>query len=192
MPVEIEAKMKVDDHAPIRERLHESGAERLGEYLETNTFFDTEDQSLFAADHGLRLRQNRDLATNREEFILTFKGPRQHGELKSREEIELTVGSGRDAAELLRSLGFSPVLSFEKKRQSWMLDGCRVELDDLPLLGTYVEIEGKQEDVILKVREKLALSNRPIIKTSYVALLMEQLQSRGASQRVVTFGTRIS
>ena len=190
--LEIEAKMKVDDHSPVRERLYECGAERVGEYLETNTFFDTQDQSLFAADHGLRLRQNRDLATNTEQFILTFKGPRQHGQLKSREEIELTVGSGRDAAELLRSLGYSPVLSFEKKRQSWTLDGCRVELDDLPLLGTFVEVEGKQEDVILRVREKLSLSNRPIIKASYVALLMEHLQARGVSQRIVTFSSRIA
>lgn len=187
MPLEIEAKMKVDDHAPIRERLHECGAERVGEYLESNTFFDTEARSLLAADHGLRLRQQRDMATNREIFIITFKGPRQHGQLKTREEIELTVGSGRDAIALLASLGYSPVLTFEKKRQSWNLDRCHVELDELPYLGNFVEIEGPGEQLILAVREKLGLHGRPMLKTSYVAMLMDHVQRRGITGRVLTF-----
>jgi adenylate cyclase class 2 len=187
MPIEIEAKMKVDDHAAIRERLHECAAEHVGEFLEINSFFDTEDRSLLAADEGLRLRQRRDLATNDEAFILTFKGPRQHGPLKSREEIELTVGSGHDAMDLLLSLGFARVLTFEKKRQSWRLDGCQVELDDVPHLGLFVEIEGPREDLVMSVRDKLGLSARPVIKASYIAMLMTHLQERGIADRVVTF-----
>lgn len=189
MPLEIEAKMKVDDHAPVRERLHECGAEHLGEFLETNTFFDTEDRSLLAADEGLRLRRKLDLATNRESFILTFKGPRMQGPLKSREEIELTVGSGRDAMDLLQSLGFARVLTFEKRRQSWTLDECQIELDEVPHLGLYVEIEGPRDDAVLKVRDKLGLSSRPIIKASYIAMLLTHLQERGMDERVVTFST---
>ena len=50
MPVEIEAKMKVDDLSVVRERLKQAGAEHDGAVLETNVFFDTDDRSLLAAD----------------------------------------------------------------------------------------------------------------------------------------------
>jgi predicted adenylyl cyclase CyaB len=138
MPVEIEAKMKVESLEPVRERLKLNGATRVGEYLETNTFFDTDDRSLLAADEGLRLRRARDQHTGHDEFTITFKGPRQHGPLKSREEIELAVANHDAAVTLLEALGFARVMSFEKKRERWTLDNCTIELDELPHLGTYV------------------------------------------------------
>jgi adenylate cyclase class 2 len=187
MALEIEAKMKLDDPAPVRARLHECAAQHVGEFLETNTFFDTPGEALHAEDRGLRLRQKRDLKSNQETFVLTYKGPRQESALKSREEIELTVSSGRDAADLLVSLGFNPVLTFQKKRQSWMLDDCHVELDELPHLGHYVEIEGPREDCIMTVREQLGLSGRPLIKSSYIGLLIAYLKDRGMTVRSVMF-----
>src|SRR5437868_3484874 len=188
MPVEIEAKIKVPDHASLRARLQELSATRVGEFLEINTFFDTEDRSLLAADRGLRIRVKRDAKAKTEEFILTIKGPRLHGQLKSREEIEVTVGNARDMTTLLEQLGYRVVLSFEKRRESWMLGGCHVELDEVPHLGTYVEIEGPGEDKVMKAREQLGLSDRPLVKASYIALLMTYLQEHGQSGREVRFG----
>src|SRR5690242_15278336 len=112
MPIEIEAKIKVPEHSSLRAKLHQLGAVKVGEFLETNTFFDTEDRSLLAAGRGLRIRVKRDLKTNSEEFILTAKGPRLHGQLKSREEIEVTIGSARDMSSVLENLGYRKVLSF--------------------------------------------------------------------------------
>ena len=60
MSVEIEAKMKVDDLGVVRERLKAVGATLVGEYLERNVFFDTEDRLLLTADEGLRVRLARD------------------------------------------------------------------------------------------------------------------------------------
>jgi hypothetical protein len=37
------------------------------------------------------------------------------------------------------------------------------------------------------VREQLQLDQRPLVKASYVALLMTHLQERGQTTRVVTF-----
>src|SRR4051812_45455811 len=187
MPVEIEAKMKVPDHASPRAQLQQLGATKVGEFLEINTFFDTEDRSLLAADHGLRIRVKRDVKTNTEEFILTLKGPRLHGQLKSREETEVTVANARDMTTILEQLGFRVVLSFEKRRESWTLGGCHVELDEVPHLGTYLEIEGPGEEKVMKVREQLGLSDRPLVKASYIALLMTYLQEHGQSGRQVRF-----
>jgi adenylate cyclase class 2 len=187
MPVEIEAKMKVESLDAVRARLEELNAEKLGESMETNVFFDTEDRSLLAADEGLRLRTNTPLPSGTVKHIITFKGPRQHGPLKSREETELGVTDAKEAVALMEVLGFHRVISFEKKRQSWKVGGCSVELDELPHLGVYVEIEGPKDEAVMAVRETLQLSHRPLIKASYVALLMTYLQEHGEAKRIVKF-----
>jgi adenylate cyclase class 2 len=187
MAVEIEAKMKVADLAVIKDRLIAAGAKLIGEFLERNTFFDTEDRSLLAADEGLRLRLNQDLNTGSKVCIMTFKGPRQHGQLKSREETETTVGSYTDGCALIERMGFTKILSFEKRRDSWALNGCEVELDILPRLGTFVEIEGPRDEIVLKVREQLQLTDRPLVRASYVAMLMTNLQEAGDPSHEVLF-----
>jgi adenylate cyclase class 2 len=187
MPVEIEAKMKVPDHAPIRKSLIDHGAKSKGLTLESNSFFDTDDRALLAKDHGLRLRHARDMQSDAEQTIITFKGARQLGKLKSREERELIVGNVKDATALLEMLGFHRVLMFQKKRESWDLKGCHVELDEVPYLGTYVEIEGPSETAVLELRTLLRLDAYPPIKASYIAMLMTHLQERGINDRVVVF-----
>ena len=187
MAVEIEAKMAVDNLNAVRARLHECKARLLGAFAEINTFYDTEDRSLMAADKGLRMRVNRNTETGEEDYIMTYKGARQHGPLKSREEVELAVEGSAEAAKLLECLGYFKTLSFEKRRESWELEGCRVELDELPYLGTYVEIEGPDEKTVFHVREMLKLSDRALIKYGYVAMLSGYLQERGISKVDIQF-----
>ncbi len=182
--------MKVPDLALVRARLQELGGEPHGSVLETNTFFDTEDRSLLAKDQGLRLRHTRNTASGAEATILTYKGPRLHGALKSREEREVAVSSAKEAMALLESLGFSRVLTFQKRRENWTFQGCHVELDELPYLGVFVEIEGPKEQTVLKVREVLHLGDKPVMKASYIALLMTHLQEKGIMDRVVTFSSQ--
>jgi adenylate cyclase class 2 len=187
MPIEIEAKMKVPDLAEVRAQLERCGAQPHGSVLESNTFFDTQDHTLLARDQGLRLRHQRNAKTQEEASKLTFKGPRLHGPLKSREERELTVGNPKDASALLESLGFSRVLTFQKRRETWLMRDCHVELDELPYLGSFVEIEGPSEERVIEVRQTLQLADCPMIKASYIAMLMTHLQEHGISDRVVVF-----
>ena len=187
MPSEIEAKMKVDEFDSVRKRLSEMGARRVKAVLETNTFFDTPDRSLLSEDKGLRLRRARDLADGTQTFVLTVKGPQQNGELKNREESEVGVQDGDDAIRLLAALGFNSTLSFEKRRESWTLGDCKIELDELPLLGRFVEIEGPDEPTIMRVRQQLGLSDRPLIQTGYISMLSRLLHDRGDARQSITF-----
>jgi adenylate cyclase class 2 len=187
MPVEIEAKMKVADHAAIRQRLRDSGAKHESTVLETNIFFDTPDRSLMSSDKGLRLRHTQDASTHEEKSKFTFKGPRLRGQLKSRPEFEMDVSDPRDAQAFLEALGFAKMASFQKRRESWLLENCRVELDEVPHLGMFVEIEGPSEEAVLSVREKLHLRDQPVIHTSYISLLLSYLKEKGIEQRDVTF-----
>jgi len=187
MAVEIEAKVKVLDFNAVRGKLAECGAVKVGNYFEINTFFDKPDRSLLAADQGLRLRINRNEADNTEIFVCTFKGPRAHGKLKVRDEVEMDVGNPKDTERFFGALGYIPVLKFEKRRESWKHARCAIEMDELPHLGLYVEIEGPDERTVMSVCELLGLADNPIIKTSYTAMLMNYLQERGRGDRSVVF-----
>jgi len=187
MAIELEAKMAVADHLAVAVLLRQFAARKLGDHFEVNAFFDTEDRSLLAAGEGLRLRHELDFGTTRERHVITYKGPRQAGPLKSREEIEFEVSDAAAATILLERLGYVRTLSFEKRRQSWELDGCTVELDEVPYLGKFVEIEGPDEPTVMRVRERLQLSDRPLIKSSYISLLMTHLKERGEARQDVRF-----
>ena len=187
MAVEIEAKMAVSDLDVVRAALRARGAERVGRTDETNIFLDTKGRSLLAADEGLRLRTNRNAETGRATHVITHKGPQQAGAFKNREETELEVPDAADALRLLEKLGLRRTLSFEKRRETWKLGGCKVELDEVPYLGSYVEVEGPGEAEVAKVRDALGLADRPPIKTSYIAMLMAYLKERGLAPTEVTF-----
>lgn len=187
MGMEIEAKMKVDDTESVRLRLEASGAVPAGEHLEVNTFFDTTAGSLRVADKGLRLRENKDVKTGKTVYIVTYKGPRQPGPLKTREEIEITVDDPHAATAMFQALGYALVLSFQKRRRSWQLLGCKVELDELPYLGTFVEVEGPSADKVMHVRDTLGLADQPIVKTGYISLLITHLEEHKIQTKSVEF-----
>jgi adenylate cyclase class 2 len=170
MPVEIEIKLKVDHLAPVRDRLRQMGATRVGEALETNVFFDTPDRALLASDCGVRLRRSRD-HSGHEQLVITYKGPRGEGEVKSREEIEVGVGHFDPAVTLLERLGYQRMLTFEKRRESWLVENCKVELDQLPHLGSFVEIECPSEADVHRIRAKLGLGDVHAVVSTYAVLV---------------------
>ena len=187
MPLEIEIKLRVGDHEIVRRALEECAATFVKRQLETNTLFDTAGDELLEAGCGLRLRSARDLQTGDVYIIITHKGPRKPGPMKIREESELHVTRYDDAVVILAKLGYEIRLSFEKRRETWLLDECEVVLDELPgSLGRYVEIEGASEQTVMAVRHRLALESATIEPQSYPSIVAKYLESSGKSQ--LTFG----
>lgn len=190
MAVEIEAKMRLHNPDALIARLEELGAELTHRLSETNSYFDSADGSLKSTDQGLRTRVEVANAGTPEETIttrITHKGPRTMGQLKSRLESELDVDNARDAAVLLGALGYQHVLSFEKRRIRYVLDGCNVELDELPIIGRFVEIEGSSEDAVIAARAKLGLADEPIIRSSYIAMLKTHQQETHNNETLIKF-----
>jgi len=185
--LEIEAKMKIESTDEVARRVRDLGGQFVGEYFESNTFFDTDDRALLAKDQGLRLRVARDMKTGEERCLLTHKGPHLLGPLKTRQETELVVGDPVKATELLEALGYARCLSFQKRRQSWKLRGCKVELDEVPHLGRFIEIEGPSEEQIMALRQALGLAERPLIRSSYIAMLAAYAQERGLPVTDISF-----
>jgi len=181
--IEIEAKFAVAELAGVRGRLRAAGAVYVGRVLECNRFFDRADAGLRAAGCGLRVRSVRVLDGPAVAATVTFKGPVQAGAFKTRRESELAVSDAERAAELLTLLGFGENFLFEKRRESWRLGACKIELDELPFIGTFVEIEGPSEEAIRDVQERLALGGTACERASYLALIVRHCEQAGVSQR---------
>lgn len=179
MTIEIETKLRVESHEPVRSALREAGAEMIGKVLEWNQIFDWADGSLRRAGFGLRLRTMTPVGGGESRAVLTVKGPRLPGPLKSREEREVEVSDAESAARMLQMLGYVPILRYEKRRESWSLGGCRIELDEPPRIGLFVEIEGPDEESIRRVQASLGLGHIQHTAASYVRMLRTYCDEHG-------------
>ena len=117
---------------------------------------------------------------------VTYKGPIIDATTKTRREIEVSFADGPDAAsqmaEVWQSLGFHFVREVRKTRTPLTLDWQQrtydLALDEVPPLGTFLEIEllanenGKDaaRDAILALARELNLTNSE--RRSYLELLL--------------------
>ena len=189
MPRELEAKLRVESHEPVRSRLQSVAAALLGGVLETNRIFDRPDGSLQKRGYGLRVRSTVAERTAESSATLTVKGPIAAGPFKSREELEVNVSDADAVSRMLELLGFVPILRYEKRRESWRLDECRIELDEPPHIGLFVEIEGPDEASIQRVQEKIGLGEATHVRASYVRMLAAYCDAHGITSRSVRFPT---
>lgn len=178
MALEIECKYRVESHEPIRRALADAGASCNGRFRETNHIYDTPDSTLRSAGCGLRLRIWEPESGDASIAELTYKGPIQPGSMKSRDEQEVIVSDAEQMKAILASLGFVEVLRYRKSRERWRLDDCRIELDDLPLLGLFVEIEGPNELAIEHVATRLSLPPADRLTETYIPMLLAACRDR--------------
>lgn len=139
--------------------------------------FDDARHSLARGQQLLRLRQD-------DRGRLTFKGlahRSQDSQAKVREELEVEVSDAAAMAAILQRLGFLPRQVYEKYRETFMLDGVEVVLDELPF-GDFVELEGEtvdgpaggardQEAGIRRAAQRLDLDWERRIVDNYLALM---------------------
>jgi len=178
MAREVEAKFSVADFRAVRRALRAAGARYLGTVVELDRFFDLPDRRLYQSGCGLRLRHVRVVrhvdGGRGGGWLLTAKGPkRKKSRLKIRREVQTSVADGQAMVNILKAAGLEPVVAFQKRRTSYRVDQCAVELDEVSGLGRFVEIEGPGARAIEAVRKKLPLPDEPI-SASYLEMLAER------------------
>jgi adenylate cyclase class 2 len=203
MTREIEMKFPVSDLEAARRAVLRAGGQYVGTVLQTDRYFDTPQQTLMKQDRGLRVRtcESCRAGTARRSrastvpggqcppyaALVTYKGPRSAcGRAKSRREIQTLVADPQAVEEMLTEMGLSRRLVIQKRRSTYHLGGCLVELDELPILGAFVEIEGASARVIGAVARKLGLETEPT-KASYVHLAVEACRRAGKKCTEITF-----
>ena len=167
MPQEIEVKFKVEDFGRVRRALRKAGAKYLGTVLQTDTYFDTPGRMLLRGDRGLRIRKVRCLRRGSGAIDtrpqLTYKGAAHTSRVaKIRREIQTHFDDEEALIRVFGACGLEATATVRKRRASYRLGRCLVELDERPGLGRYVEIEGPDEKRIHAAARKLALEGEPI------------------------------
>src|SRR3972149_6592288 len=164
MALEIEIKLKVDSFEPTIEKLKALGAEFEGDFVQTDAYYDDTQDSLVSSDRCLRIRKHKNHLG--EAIELTYKGARENHRFKTRREIGIKVEKAEELAELFAHLGYRERLSIEKKRGLWDFADCKIALDELPMLGKFIEIEGPDDKQIEKVQKQLGLGKLSHIQKS--------------------------
>lgn len=143
MPYEIEQKFRCSDTATVREQLVALGATGGNFVDQADHYFNHPSRDFAQTDEAFRIRQVGP------RNVITYKGAKIDATTKSRYEQEVPLADGPVAAEacgdVFRRLGFVPVATVRKRRQTWQLtrDGLAVEaaLDEVAAVGSFVELE---------------------------------------------------
>ena len=158
--------------------------------MQTDRYFDSVDQRLLAGGIGVRVRLTKvlDTATPVDDRpMLTFKGPTlPDATFKSRLEAQTRMDDPSVIDRVLEAAGLAETVTVEKRRESWRLGRCAVELDTLPEVGTFVEIEGPDEAAIENVRRKLNIQGE-LTRDHYVTLTLEKRNTEKYSARALPF-----
>lgn len=141
MALEREVKLAFESVEAARQAVETAGGRLVvSRRLLDDRIFDTAEERLRLAGCALRVRRDHERA------FVTFKGPVQPGTVKTREEIETSVGDAALLERILNSLGFLPMFRSQKYREEYAVSTATVTIDESPV-GIFIEIEGAQHDI---------------------------------------------
>jgi adenylate cyclase class 2 len=183
MAFEVEMKFRAGDLDQVMGNLDRLGAEWVTLSEQEDIYVSHPSRDLRATDEALRIRRSGP------ENLVTYKGPKQGGPTKTREEIEIGFEPGDEGRQqmqtLFERLGFSVVAVIPKTRRLYKMvhEGLRLEvaLDDVRGLGKFVEVEtlaGSRADLpraqaaVLAVASLLALEDHE--PRSYLRMTLDQ------------------
>ncbi len=146
-------KAELENPENLRNKLKKLGAKFLGKKRVVDIFFDFPDRKLEKRHNYLRLRKKG------EKIILEFKGSREEGKSKIREETRIEVEDFDNIVKILNLLGFIIIFKYEKNRETYHFEGAEIVIDELPKIGWFCEIEAKKENIIEEIAKKLEIKN---------------------------------
>jgi adenylate cyclase class 2 len=180
--LETEIKIRISGVPAIRRLVRQLGfrihARRV---FESNVVLDTPGLDLRTKGELIRIRRAGGKS------IVTYKGPPETGQHKSREEIETAVADPEALETIFARLGFYPVFRYEKYRTEYSRPGKRgvITVDETPV-GDYLEIEGAPKWIDVTARE-LGFAPPDYITQSYGALYLKYCRDHGIKPTQMIF-----
>jgi len=143
MGFEVELKFRVADPVELGRRLAERTGAVAAPVDHADIYFAHPSRDFAQTDEAFRIRVEGD------ENRITYKGAKQTGPTKTREEIELQFAPGDETRDDLQRvfdrLGFTVVATVRKRRTSYPLDvqgrALTVVVDHVEGLGEFAEVE---------------------------------------------------
>ena len=153
MHTEYEARILEINVEELKNKLQELGAKYVGEFNQQRYVYDVKPKQ---DGKWIRLRKAN------EEVTLTIKDIVNDG-ISGTKELEIKVDDFEATNLLLEELGYINKGYQENKRVRYILDDVEIDIDSWPLIPTYVEVEGKSEEEVIKVIEKLGYSEEEMV-----------------------------
>ena len=147
MNTEYEIRVLEIDKEKLVKKLEELGAEFKGDNEQKRYVYD-----IIPKEDGKWIR----LRTNGKKTTLTYKNIVKT-KIDGTKEIEVEVDDFEKTNELLENAGIHSKGYQENKRTQYVLNGVEIDIDSWPMIPTYVEIEGKNEEEVMKTLELLDL-----------------------------------
>jgi len=178
--LEREIKLPYKTPALARRAVIASGATPLrARRLQNDCLLDREIEPLSNRHCALRIRIDGDQA------YLTFKDTPVPGKTKTRKELETTVGDGELLLRLFERLGFRVWFRYQKYREEFSRGDLIIAIDEVPI-GTFVELEGSEED-ILNTATRLERSSSDFVLDSYLALFLKHRAAKNSTANHMLF-----
>lgn len=160
MQAEIEAKFLGVDHQAIRKKLQDLGATcQAPMRLMRRKNFDFPDGDLQKKSGWVRVRDEGDKIT------LAYK-QLDHRGVDGTKEVSIAVRDFDATCLFLESIGLEQKSYQETKRESWVLDGAEVELDEWPWVRSFIEIEAADESHLFAIASLLGLDSKDALHGS--------------------------
>jgi len=150
MEIEYEATFINIDKDEYRQKLQQAGAKLVKpEFLQRRVVFHLPKGHEINGG-WLRVRDEADKITMSLKIVDGDK-------IENQKEICLKVDNFDEGIEFLSKMGCEKKAFQENKRELWILDDVEITIDEWPFLEPYLEIEGKSEEKVKAVAQKLGL-----------------------------------
>lgn len=155
METEYEAKFANINRAKIRKRLKNLGASLTRpEYFQKRVALHLPKKTIKKG--YLRVRDEGNRITVSLKYINGKK-------MDDQKEAQLIVDNFDNAITLLKEIGCGVKALQVTKRELWNLDGTDITIDEWPFLEPFIEIEGKSEEIVKLVSQKLGFNYKKAI-----------------------------
>lgn len=150
MATEIEIKILDICKENVENKIQKLGASLQGDWLMETLIFDYPDKRLTQNKSYVRIRSEG------KDIKCTYKTPLD-GQLEHKimEEHEVVIDSIANMKNILCGLGLEVILHFEKKRQHYVYEEFVFDIDTLPNIPTFLEIEapssGKLDEILCQL-----------------------------------------
>jgi predicted adenylyl cyclase CyaB len=143
--IEQRTRLRNEDVDRVSQLLADLDFKFVGSWMQTDVTFDRPDASLFNSGCKIRIRRENG------EMELTYKSSnRERTDVSVRTETNIRISADQfDACSvLLEALGYPELFRVVKERQVWKRDAVKVTIDDWPIIGLVMEMEGPESELL--------------------------------------------
>ncbi len=135
-------------------------------------YYDTKQEELRNKDLTVRIRNVNG------RIVVALKSPRIFitDKIQKRIELEFEASDGFKLRKKIYEQGLILLRVIEKRRWNFIIHGCDIAIDEVPFIGWFIEIEGRDSDSIYEIIKLLNLSTDEAVKEHYGELIESQFR----------------